>query len=499
MKPNIIIGIGLVLLAVILAYLSRKQVFGDGWLDKADKIASIMSLIVAIVAFINPFARNEVGSAQQATVGNNNGNITIGQSRTGDVTIGDTTTSAQQRADTALSRVKVELLANFRSLALLIKAIEDEPPREFWDKRRANETELSYQDRAAEGFRDYQKGIGLYLTQLRFSNNLFGSFQRELSYYPNFVGRVEQTYDEQNEVKNSFSRFETGLQHILSLQLSDVERNVRSQSLHWEMIANSKMAFAYAAAHFCMIANQEDMTILRDSFSSLGIVADLQPGKEGYQQAMRMAAKFANEREAVLRERLSGQSKALRKEVDRRINDPYLIMLRKAAGLSPTLTEAEVTAFRSKPLDSRERDPLKLFKLAAFSYLESDGNAATFYFRRAIETNQLSPLQKRFAQLSVHRLENPERYSKSIGIMVMKLTSGRFKKSGLAVGDVIVSIDGQVCNEPFDIASALAKVGGGPTLLGIMRNGRNMIVRVHGGEAAGAVLTQLVVFNVIQI
>jgi hypothetical protein len=51
-KYNIAIGIGFVILAVVLAIISRKRFLGNGWLNQADKIASILSLIVALAAFI---------------------------------------------------------------------------------------------------------------------------------------------------------------------------------------------------------------------------------------------------------------------------------------------------------------------------------------------------------------------------------------------------------------------------------------------------------------
>lgn len=500
MKPNVIIGVGFAVLAVILAYLSYKGILKTTWLDKADKIASVVAMIIAIIAFINPFSDNQSQPSQQVTVGNSNRDINIGQSQTGDVNIGDTSTTAKKRAEAGIIRVKSELLSNFSNLVLLINTIENRPPTPFWDIRRANETELAYQDRAANEFRDYQKEINDYIRNLKFSTTVYGSFQREITYYADLSERVNKVYEQQDEVRDSFARLESGLQHNLSLHLSDSERVVRSLSLHKEKIANSKMALAYAVAHFCLVADQNDITILSDSLTIGGINIKLEPGDSGYKASMRLAAEFAKQKADILGDRLSVQSNAASREINRRINDPYILMLREKTGLPLTLKPSEVLALQNKSLDSNQSDPQELFKLAAFSYLESDGHAAKFYFQKAIDTKKMSRLQEKFARLSIHRITQPEKYGDSIGMMIIKLSpSGNFEKSGLATGDVITGLDSQVVNEPLDVASSLAKSEANHVLLRVIRNGRNMIVKVHSKEPAGAVLTQLIVLNAIQL
>jgi hypothetical protein len=500
MKPNVIIGIGFAVLAVILAYLSYKGILKTTWLDKADKIASVVAMIIAIIAFINPFADNQSQSSQQVTVGNNNRDINIGQSQTGDVNIGDTSTSAKQRAEAGIVRVKSELLSNFSNLALLISTIQNRPPTPFWDIRRANETELAYQDRAANEFRDYQKEINDYIKNLKFSTTVYASFQREITYYVDLSERVNKAYEQQEEVRDSFARLESGLQHNLSLRLSDSERVARSLSLHKEKIANSKMVLAYAVAHFCLVADQSDMAILSDSLTTAGINVNLEPGNSGYKASMKLASEFAKQKANILQDRSSVQSNAANREINRRINDPYILMLREKTGLPTTLKPSEVLALQNKSLNSNERDPQKLFELAAFSYLESDGYAAKYYFQQAIDTRKLSRLQEKFARLSIHRITQPGKYGDSIGMMIIKLSPlSNFEKSGLATGDVIIGLDNQVVNEPLDVASSLAKADAGHVLLKIIRDGRNMIIKVRSKEPAGAVLTQLIVLNAIQL
>ena len=54
MKANTVIGVVFFLAACLLFFLSRKGILENGWLDEADKIASIIALLVAIMAFMNP-------------------------------------------------------------------------------------------------------------------------------------------------------------------------------------------------------------------------------------------------------------------------------------------------------------------------------------------------------------------------------------------------------------------------------------------------------------
>lgn len=134
------------------------------------------------------------------------------------------------------------------------------------------------------------------------------------------------------------------------------------------------------------------------------------------------------------------------------------------------------------------------------SYLESDGHASRAFFQKAIETKKLSPSQEKFAWLSINRIERPEKYAGSIGVMIVKLiANGNFERAGLHVGDVILSLNGQTINEPLDIASVLAKTSDAPVLLNILRESGNVIVKVQSGEPAGALVTQLIILNVIQL
>jgi predicted metalloprotease with PDZ domain len=177
-----------------------------------------------------------------------------------------------------------------------------------------------------------------------------------------------------------------------------------------------------------------------------------------------------------------------------------LLRLRKWAGLSDTLSKAEVFALQNKEINMDETDPAELVSLATISFLESDGHASIIYFERALKADSLKPFQKLFIRLSLDRLKNPEKYENSIGLLILKLqTGGSFDKAGLKVGDVLLHMDGKTLIDPMDIATEIGVGGKKPYLLKVIRDNQLIKIVFHGGESAQAALTQLVMFNPIQL
>lgn len=500
MKLNLIIGFSFIVLAGVLLTLSLTNRLGNGWLGQADKVASIVSFVIAVVAFINPFSGVEKSGSQNVTIGDGNRQVQVGQSQNGDVTFGDTSTSAERRADNAADQIKAENLRNFSELAVLIQTIEGMPPEPFWDKRRTNETELAYQDRAANYFRDYVSGVNDQIKLLKFSTSVYDAYQRDLAHNGQTARRTQQVYDAQIEAVDSFNRLRSGLQNRAGSTQSDVERTEAVRVLHQEMLANSKMMLSQAAAHFSLVADTDEMNRLADSFSVIGIDANWKMGQDGYRTGMELASAFNKARMAVLRGSIESKVSGTEREISRRINDPYLIRIRELAGLPKDLTREELWRLQNTEINRTEQDPLELFKLANFSYAEMDGAASILYFQRALETNQLSPAQAKYARSSIHRIQNPDFYEGSLGVMLVNLQGGsNFAQAGLAVGDVIVSIDGQTVNEPLEIASALAQTSNERLVFKVIRGDEKLTVQVSSRQSGGAALSQLILLNAVQV
>ncbi len=499
MISNIVVGIFFAALAVVLFLISERGLITNEWLDKADKIASVVALVIAIIAFINPFSGKEAASPNIAIGDHSDGN-TVGATAKGDVYIGDTTTSAEHRYQNAFRQVKDEILQNVQSLGLLVETIENQPPEQFWDIRRANETEPAYQDRALIEFRSYQAAIKLFVDQTRFSKST-RDFQKEnLSHNTEKTIEIDNVYAQLHESWDSFERYLSGLQHITSLGLSDIERSAKALSLHSEKVLNAKFALFYASAIFFDLANPSERTLLNDSLKVVSDDLNNIATSSGRAELMIIAQGFAEKKAQVMADRITANTSASKREVDRRISDPYLLMLRGSTGLEETLSEGELHALQSKEIDVDEGDPSKLFQLAAFSYLESDGHASLFYFDKAIQTGALSELQQKFAEVSIDRIKSPEKYDGSIGLFVVKISEGgNFDKAGIKAGDVVTLINEEKVVEPYNIASILATSQNQPVLLSIVRGGEKSILKVNGGESAGAIVSQLIVLQGVQL
>ena len=400
----------------------------------------------------------------------------------------------------AVEEVKKEILDNFLNLSMLINAIEVNKPAAFWGIRRLNETELAYQDRAENYFRDYQQQIHAHLQASKYSTAIYQSFNRNLSYADakekEPIGNIYQQF---NEVIDAINRFDAGLLHILSLKLSDSERVAKTVALYQEKVINAKIAIFSAAAQYCLLLNNEtDAKILSDRLALTKIQVDLKPGREGFQLATNEISKLYQDKAKVLSLQLTPVTSAQR-EVQRQIKDPYLIMLRKTVGLTDELSEGQIYSLRNKKIID-ETDPVELFKLAANSFLESDGSASIVYYDKALKSGKLSSILEQYAALSLDRLRNPEKYEGSIGLMIYKINSGGgFDKAGLRIADVLLSLDGKALYEPMDIASALGKEKHSPFVLRLIRNNEYTKAVIHSGESLGVVLTQLVVLNKIQL
>ena len=75
---------------------------GDGWLDKGDKIGSIIACLVGIWVLINPFAGDKIGSAPQVSQ-EGSGNIQIsGGIIQGNLTAGNNITATASEGGTAV-------------------------------------------------------------------------------------------------------------------------------------------------------------------------------------------------------------------------------------------------------------------------------------------------------------------------------------------------------------------------------------------------------------
>ncbi|RCX18387.1 PDZ domain-containing protein [Anaerobacterium chartisolvens] len=421
--------------------------------------------------------------------------IIQGNNTVGNITIGDV--AEKQRE----ARVKInsEIKNNFTELSKHVLGIECLKPQPFWDKRRVNETEQGYQSRAEGAFLKYKELVTSEVSKIRYSQTMYLSFKTYIT-DGGMLESLDKIYRSFEEVIYYIHDYDDYLNHLLSLGTEDGRRHRECLSKHKEAAAMLKIELLEAAAHYFEAFDGEaDIAEVLLSLCMANICVNVAPGQQAFSECRKKIAEYWEEKTHILRERIV-EDEGIR-NVDPHIHDPYIAMLRRTVGLSETLSEAEIRKLRNLKIDMDERDPLKLFQLAAFSYIELDGEATVVYFQRILELGDISPTHRRFAENSLHRLKNPDFYQGALGVMVLGVNNGGgLERAGVQFGDVIISINGQVFMEPFDLSSALAgEKAGTPILLKLVRNKGYETAVLNSGHPAGGALSQLVIYSLFQL
>ncbi len=421
--------------------------------------------------------------------------IIQGNNTVGNITIGDTAGRQQE----ARMKINSEIKGNFAELSKHVLAVECLKPQPFWDKRRVNETEQGYQSRAEGAFLKYKELVTSEISKIRYSQTMHLSFKNHIT-DRGLLESLEKIYGGFEEVIYYIHGYDDYLNRLLSLETEDGRRHRNCLSKHEEASVMLKIRLLEAAAYyFEAFDGQADITEVLLSLCIANICVNVAPGQKAFSECRKKIAEYWEEKAHILRERIV-EDKGIR-HVDPHIHDPYIAMLRKTAGLSDTLSEAEIRKLRNMEIDIDERDPLKLFQLAAFSYIELDGEASVEYFQRILELQDISAIHRRFAESSLHRLKNPDFYQGALGVMVLGVNNGGgLERAGAQLGDVIISINGQTFMEPFDLSAALAgEKAGTPVLLKLVRNERYETTVLNSGQPAGGALSQLVIYSLFQL
>ena len=233
---------------------------------------------------------------------------------------------------------------------------------------------------------------------------------------------------------------------------------------------------------------------LNSKLADIDIV--MEKGEIAKKRCLQKAAELLNQKADVIGKRIPNLEASKTREINRRINDPYLLMLRKTMGLGETLNEADILALQKKKLNEEETEFSKLMVLVSTSFLESDGEFAIAYIEHALRIKDMPEIYKRYLQCSLDRLRKPEKYGESLGFMIIELEEGSlFDKAGFKVGDVLTGIDNNPLIEPSDISSALGRAKEYQFILNLQRNSSPMTIAIQPGKSAGVTLTQLICFH----
>jgi len=432
---------------------------------------------------------------------NNHGtqiNITHPENKV-DINIGDLTTTAGKRFINACQLVQQELISNFITLKVLIEAVENLPPEHFWDKRKPNESEDTYQERAKNFHRDYQTSIFQRIQKFQMRTDVFSPHRLDIDYNATIAMHIQQSYDNQKETVEAIQAYSDGLLYNLSLNYRDSELVKNNTSLQKEKIINAKIAFLTAESDF--------LAAYPDQIDQITNYAGLFAGKFNSSSPKEARKALWQEMGALSKDKVKLLEESITKpqrdeEIDRIIKDPYLLFLRKTAGLSETLTEADAWALKHKKIQTDITESTKLVSAASMSYLESDGQASKYYLKKALTNNDFSNTIRLFIEKSIDRLNNPDKYDGSIGLIIMELGEGSIlKTNGIQVGDILYKINGKTVNDPSEISSLIAKTKKEDNILFtfFMLNGETHDIAIKGSNPLNCKISQLIILNAFQL
>ena len=188
------------------------------------------------------------------------------------ITKGDQSTSASKRYLDALKLTRKEAIENFLSLATLIQAFENHSPQPFWDKRRPNESETAFQDRAKTFHKGYKDEIAHIIQKFTITTEVYNSHQRELVHRPEIAAKLKSTYSSQNYVTTAVKEYIEHLMQNLKFNITDTELVIRNSSIFNEKLVSAKISLYQAAAQYILTTNNDsDVEHFKEYFNVPGV------------------------------------------------------------------------------------------------------------------------------------------------------------------------------------------------------------------------------------
>lgn len=431
------------------------------WKDNYEWLLSgiIPALITAILGVIK-YKKNKKGNnvsqdknIQTNTIYANNNSGHIINNNNQNINIGDTKNTAERRYKNAVEIVKDELLDNYRNLCVLINGIEERVPQKFWDVRKPNESEDTFQERAKNFHKEYQTGIFQLIQTFKIKEEIYNISKQDLSFNCNHANCIKNIYYWQKDVYDTLNSFASSLSHYLSLNYRDYELYLKNKSLHEDKVLKSKISLLQSTREFMHVYSGEKDNLFIH-ISELGLTHITAALDINIQNLNVELNELNTQRSDILKKEIPTPLRTL--EIERIIRDPYLLLLRKSVGLTEELTPAEYNALLNKEIQTEITDPQKLISLAIASYTESDGRGAIYYYRKALGCKEIPFNIRVFIEKSLLRLQNPDIYDGGIGLIILEINEKSILSEKLNIGDVIYKINGNILLEPSDILSTMA-------------------------------------------
>jgi len=338
---------------------------------------------------------------------------------------------------------------------VLINGIEERVPQKFWDVRKPNESEDTFQERAKNFHKEYQTGIFQLIQTFKIKEEIYNISKQDLSFNCNNANCIKNIYYWQKDVYDTLNNFSSTLSHYISLNYRNYELYLKNKSLHEDKVLKSKISLLQSLREFIHVyPGEEDSLFIHISEMGFDHITE---GMDINIQNLNIELKeLYTKRSDILKKEIPTPLRTL--EIERIMRDPFLMLLRKSAGLTEELTPAEYSALLNKEIQTEVTDPQKLISLAIASYTESDGRGAIYYYRKALDCKELPSNIRVFIEQSLSRLLNPDIYDGGIGLIILEIQENSMLSERLNIGDVIFKINGNVLLEPAEILSTMATV-----------------------------------------
>lgn len=334
-----------------------------------------------------------------------------------------------------------------------INGIEERVPQKFWDVRKPNESEDTFQEWAKNFHKEYQTGIFQLIQTFKIKEEIYNISKQDLSFNCNNANCIKNIYYWQKDVYDTLNNFSSTLSHYISLNYRNYELYLKNKSLHEDKVLKSKISLLQSLREFIHVyPGEEDSLFIH--ISEMGF-DHITAGMDINIQNLNIELKeLYTKRSDILKKEIPTPLRTL--EIERIMRDPFLMLLRKSAGLTEELTPAEYSALLNKEIQTEVTDPQKLISLAIASYTESDGRGAIYYYRKALDCKELPSNIRVFIEQSLSRLLNPDIYDGGIGLIILEIQENSMLSERLNIGDVIFRINGNVLLEPAEILSTMA-------------------------------------------
>ncbi|MEM1324030.1 MAG: PDZ domain-containing protein [Bacteroidota bacterium] len=455
----------------------------------------------------------------------------------------------QQESVVAVEVIKEEVLEGCTEMAGLVWGVSRMVPKAYFE-REAREFNRDYQHKVKEHYENYLGELDRIIHEYPLNTDVFKTYKLNLRDQAQATA-FTSVYDHLKEANQQLLDWQKQLQELLSYTINNETFAQKITLKQQQKIVEARIALAKAGSEFVLLLqNETDIYLLNNALNMADFQISEKAPKKIWQQLQQRLAQLHREKQELL-EQASGIPSLIsqnisppkdttkpkadqlmdkadsimnklyqegtlvteeelvritapkaQRNLSGQIRNPYLQKNRAEQGLPPDqLTLAEKQRLNRKALDTTTTEPSGLLTLAVLAFFESDEEGVKYYLQKALKSPQLSPVQRQFFELSLQRMEEPDLYGESIGVMVLRiLPGGALQAAGLLPGDVLFKVNGEYVQNTADISKLIVgKAREDVHFFEFYREGRYKSKSVPSNQLLGAQLSPLITWEPMQM